>query len=71
MRCRYGAAPGGLNGAGAELTERTLREVYLKPWRAFAKVRRCARARNAVVISSSGSFVKPRAKKSTESKPVV
>jgi beta-glucosidase len=34
--CRYGAALGGLNGAPAEISERTLREVYLKPWRAFA-----------------------------------
>ena len=33
----YGAALGGLNGAPAELTERTLREVFLKPWRAFAQ----------------------------------
>lgn len=33
----YGAAAGGLNAATAELSERTLRDVYLKPWRAFAK----------------------------------
>eukprot|EP00038_Savillea_parva_P026203 m.52221 g.52221 ORF g.52221 m.52221 type:complete len:819 (+) comp7359_c0_seq1:68-2524(+) len=33
----YGAAAGGLNGGPAELSERTLREVFLKPWRAFAK----------------------------------
>lgn len=33
----YGAAEGGLNGAPAELSERTLREWYLAPWRAFAK----------------------------------
>jgi len=33
----YGAALGGLNGGPAELSERTLREVFLKPWRAFAK----------------------------------
>lgn len=33
----YGAAAGGLNGAPAELSERTLREWYLRPWRAFAK----------------------------------
>eukprot|EP01045_Picozoa_sp_COSAG04_P006376 COSAG04_NODE_312_length_17133_cov_31.976928_2_plen_596_part_00 len=33
----YGAALGGLNGAPAELSERTLRDVYLKPWRAFAR----------------------------------
>ena len=33
----YGAAEGGLNGAPAELTERTLREWYLRPWRAFAQ----------------------------------
>ena len=33
----YGAAQGGLNGAPAELSERTLREFFLKSWRAFAK----------------------------------
>lgn len=33
----YGAANGGLNGGAAELSERTLREWYLRPWRAFAK----------------------------------
>ena len=33
----YGAALGGLNGGAAELSERTLREWYLRPWRAFAK----------------------------------
>ena len=33
----YGAAQGGLNGAPAELTERTLREWYIAPWRAFAQ----------------------------------
>ena len=33
----YGAALGGLNGAPAELSERTLREFYLHSWRAFAK----------------------------------
>ena len=33
----YGAALGGLNGAPAELSERTLREWYLAPWRAFAE----------------------------------
>ena len=33
----YGAAQGGLNGGAAELSERTLREWYLAPWRAFAK----------------------------------
>ena len=33
----YGAALGGLNGAPAELSERTLREFYLGPWRAFAQ----------------------------------
>ena len=33
----YGAALGGLNGAPAELTTRTLNEVYLAPWRAFAR----------------------------------
>lgn len=32
----YGAALGGLNGAPAELSERTLREFFLKSWRAFA-----------------------------------
>ena len=32
-----GAALGGLNGAPAELSERTLREFYLPSWRAFAK----------------------------------
>ena len=32
----YGAAEGGLNGQPAELSERTLREVFLRPWRAFA-----------------------------------
>ena len=29
----YGAAEGGLNGAPAELSERTVREWYLAPWR--------------------------------------
>ena len=33
----YGAAIGGLNGAPAELSERTLREFFLKSWKAFAK----------------------------------
>ena len=33
----YGAAEGGLNGAPAELSERTLREFFLKSWQAFAK----------------------------------
>jgi beta-glucosidase-like glycosyl hydrolase len=33
----YGAAVGGLNGAPAELSERTLREFFLKSWKAFAK----------------------------------
>ena len=33
----YGAAEGGLNGAPAELSERTVREWYLAPWRSFAK----------------------------------
>eukprot|EP00041_Stephanoeca_diplocostata_P027873 m.777576 g.777576 ORF g.777576 m.777576 type:complete len:794 (+) comp23267_c1_seq1:227-2608(+) len=33
----YGAAAGGLNGGPAELSERTLREFFLKPWKAFAK----------------------------------
>ena len=33
----YGAAIGGLNGAPAELSERTLREWYLRPWKAFAQ----------------------------------
>jgi beta-glucosidase len=33
----YGAALGGLNGAPAELSERTLREFFLKSWKAFAK----------------------------------
>lgn len=37
MARRYGAAIGGLNGAPAELSERTLREWYLRPWRAFAR----------------------------------
>ena len=32
----YGAAEGGLNGQPAELSERTLREIFLRPWRAFA-----------------------------------
>lgn len=32
----YGAAAGGLNGAQPLINERTLRDVYLKPWRAFA-----------------------------------
>ena len=32
-----GAALGGLNGAPAELSERTLREFFLKTWKAFAK----------------------------------
>eukprot|EP01047_Picozoa_sp_COSAG01_P006716 COSAG01_NODE_246_length_20450_cov_195.166822_29_plen_219_part_00 len=36
-RTQYGAALGGLNGAPAELSERTLREFYLHSWRAFAK----------------------------------
>ncbi|KAJ9455881.1 Periplasmic beta-glucosidase [Diplonema papillatum] len=33
----YGAAVGGLNAAPAQMNERILRDVYLKPWRAFAK----------------------------------
>jgi len=33
----YGAALGGLNGAPAEMSERTLREFFLPPWRAFAQ----------------------------------
>jgi hypothetical protein len=41
---QYGAALGGLNGAPAELSERTLREFYLHSWRAFAKVRRAVTA---------------------------
>lgn len=32
----YGAALGGLNGGAAELTERTVREWFLRPWRSFA-----------------------------------
>lgn len=32
----YGGATGGLNGAPPGIDERTLRDVYLKPWRAFA-----------------------------------
>jgi beta-glucosidase len=32
----YGHAAGGLNGGVAELTNRTLFEIYLKPWRAMA-----------------------------------
>eukprot|EP01047_Picozoa_sp_COSAG01_P057623 COSAG01_NODE_6684_length_3545_cov_1.480267_2_plen_728_part_00 len=31
--CGYGAAAGGLNGAPAQITEHTAREIYLKPWR--------------------------------------
>lgn len=31
--CGYAAAAGGLNGAPAQITEHTLREIYLKPWR--------------------------------------
>eukprot|EP00040_Diaphanoeca_grandis_P039709 m.259858 g.259858 ORF g.259858 m.259858 type:complete len:782 (+) comp38816_c0_seq1:26-2371(+) len=33
----YGAALGGMNGGAAELSEYTLREWWLRPWRAFAK----------------------------------
>eukprot|EP00658_Telonema_sp_P-2_P002988 TRINITY_DN11096_c0_g2_i6.p1 TRINITY_DN11096_c0_g2~~TRINITY_DN11096_c0_g2_i6.p1 ORF type:complete len:458 (+),score=121.41 TRINITY_DN11096_c0_g2_i6:146-1519(+) len=33
----YGAAAGGLNGAPAEMSERTLREFFLPGWRAFAR----------------------------------
>ena len=40
----YGAAAGGLNGAPAELTERTLREWYIAPWRAFAQARHLPRS---------------------------
>ena len=34
--CGYGAAAGGLNGAPAMVTERDIREIYLKPWRRAA-----------------------------------
>jgi beta-glucosidase len=34
--CGYAAAAGGLNGAPAQITEHTLREIYLKPWRRAA-----------------------------------
>jgi beta-glucosidase-like glycosyl hydrolase len=33
----YGAAQGGLNGAAADVSNRTMHDYYLKPWRAFAK----------------------------------
>lgn len=33
----YGGAPGGLNAAGVDVNDRTLYDVYLQPWRAFAK----------------------------------
>ena len=33
----YGAAAGGLNAARAELSERTLRDVFLAPWRALVR----------------------------------
>ncbi|XP_062516640.1 beta-xylosidase-like isoform X2 [Corticium candelabrum] len=33
----YGSEAGGQNAAPAHISERTLREVYLKPWRAFAQ----------------------------------
>eukprot|EP00051_Salpingoeca_urceolata_P006714 m.88884 g.88884 ORF g.88884 m.88884 type:complete len:769 (+) comp14957_c0_seq2:241-2547(+) len=33
----YGAALGGLNGQPATFPEHTIRDVYLKPWRAFGK----------------------------------
>eukprot|EP00730_Choanoeca_flexa_P000024 TRINITY_DN10009_c0_g1_i2.p1 TRINITY_DN10009_c0_g1~~TRINITY_DN10009_c0_g1_i2.p1 ORF type:complete len:761 (+),score=178.19 TRINITY_DN10009_c0_g1_i2:15-2297(+) len=33
----YGAAMGGLNAAPAVMGERQLRQIYLKPWRAFGK----------------------------------
>eukprot|EP00966_Prymnesium_polylepis_P214447 4966335-Prymnesium_polylepis.1 len=36
--CADGAALGGLNGAPAEMSERTLREFFLPPWRSFAAV---------------------------------
>eukprot|EP01084_Bolivina_argentea_P020359 37854_1 len=34
----YGAAIGGLNGAPADISLRTMFEIYLKPWRAFASI---------------------------------
>lgn len=33
----YGAALGGLNAAPAEISNRTLHDLYMKPWRGFAK----------------------------------
>ena len=33
----YGSAEGGLNGAATEVSERTLREVYARPWRAMTR----------------------------------
>jgi len=33
----YGAAAGGLNGGAADVSPRTLFEVYLKPWRALGR----------------------------------
>jgi beta-glucosidase len=34
----YGAAAGGVNGNRADIPEHTVRDVYLKPWRAVANV---------------------------------
>jgi beta-glucosidase len=36
----YGAATGGLNGGPADVTNRTLHEIYLKPWRALGAGKR-------------------------------
>lgn len=50
----YGAALGGLNGAPAEMSERTLREFFLPPWRAFAQA-----GGKAVMASHNSVLGKP------------
>ena len=50
----YGAATGGLNGAPAELSERTLREWYLRPWKAFAQ----AGGKGAMTVSVEDYYLK-------------
>lgn len=46
----YGAAMGGLNGGPADITNRTLHEVYLRPWVAVAKAgaRACMPSHNTI-----------------------
>lgn len=46
----YGAAIGGLNGGPADVSNRTLHEVYLRPWAAVSKagVRACMPSHNTV-----------------------